>query len=36
MVLYYILLPLAWIVFHIGFRVECIGRENMKKVRTSG
>ena len=27
MVLYYILLPLAWIVFHIGFRVECIGRE---------
>ena len=36
MVLYYILLPLAWIVFHIGFRVECIGRENLKMVRTSG
>ena len=36
MVLYYILLPLAWIVFYIGFRVECIGRENLKKVRTSG
>lgn len=36
MILYYILLPLAWIVFHIGFRVECIGRENLKKVRTSG
>ena len=36
MVLYYILLPLAWIVFHIGFRVECIGRANLKKVRTSG
>lgn len=36
MVFYYILLPLAWIVFHIGFRVECIGRENLKKVRTSG
>ena len=36
MVLYYILLPLAWILFHIGFRVECIGRENLKKVRTSG
>ena len=36
MVLYYILLPLAWIVFHLGFRVECIGRENLKKVRTSG
>lgn len=36
MVLYYILLPLVWIVFHIGFRVECIGRENLKKVRTNG
>ena len=36
MVLYYILLPLAWSVFHIGFRVECIGRENLKKVRTNG
>ena len=36
MVLYYILLPLAWIVFHIGFRVECIGRENLRKVRTNG
>ena len=36
MILYYILLPLAWLVFHIGFRVECIGRENLKKVRTSG
>ena len=36
MVLYYILLTLAWIVFHIGFRVECIGRENLKKVRTNG
>ena len=36
MVLYYILLPLAWIVFHIGFRVECIGRENLKNVRTNG
>ena len=36
MILYYILLPLAWIVFHVGFRVECIGRENLKKVRTSG
>ena len=36
MVLYYILLPLAWIVFHIGFRVECIGRENLKKIETKG
>lgn len=36
MVLYYILLPLAWIVFHIGFRVQTVGRENLKKVRTKG
>ena len=36
MVLYYILLPLAWIVFHIGFRVQAVGRENLKKVRTKG
>lgn len=36
MVLYYILLPLAWIVFHIGFRVECVGRENLKKIETGG
>lgn len=36
MVLYYILLPLAWIVFHIGFRVECVGRENLKKIETKG
>lgn len=36
MVLYYILLPLAWLVFRIGFRVECVGRENLKKVQTSG
>ena len=36
MVLYYILLPLAWLVFHIGFRVEGVGRENLKKVQTGG
>ena len=36
MVLYYILVPLAWIVFHIGFRVECVGRENLKKVQSRG
>lgn len=36
MVLYYILLPLAWLAFHIGFRVECVGRENLKKVQTGG
>jgi len=36
MVLYYILLPLAWLVFHIGFRVECVGHENLKKVQTGG
>lgn len=36
MVLYYILLPLAWLVFHIGFRVQTEGRENLKKVQTRG
>lgn len=36
MVLYYILLPLAWIVFHIGFRVSAEGRDNLKKIRTRG
>ena len=36
MVLYYILLPLAWLVFHIGFHVRTEGRENLKKVQTRG
>ena len=36
MVLYYILLPLAWLVFHIGFRVRCVGHENLKKIGTKG
>lgn len=36
MVLYYILLPLAWIVFHVGFRVRVEGRDNLKKIRTRG
>lgn len=36
MVLYYILLPLAWLVFHIGFRVRTEGRDNLKKIRTRG
>lgn len=36
MVLYYILLPLAWLVFHVGFRVRTEGRENLKKVQNRG
>lgn len=36
MVLYYILLPLAWIVFHVGFRARAEGRDNLKKIRTRG
>lgn len=36
MVLYYILLPLAWIVFHVGFLVRAEGRDNLKKIRTRG
>ena len=31
MILYYILVPLAWLVFHIGFRVRCEGREKPGK-----
>lgn len=34
--LYYILLPLVWIVFHVGFRVRAEGRDNLKKIRTRG
>ncbi|MGN0707139.1 MAG: lysophospholipid acyltransferase family protein [Faecalibacterium sp.] len=36
MVLYYILVPLAWLIWHIGFRIEVIGRDNLKKVATKG
>ena len=36
MVLYYILMPLAWLVWHIGFRIRVEGRENLKKVQTGG
>ena len=36
MVLYYILVPLAWLVWHIGFRIRVEGRENLKKVQTGG
>ncbi|MFI3170222.1 MAG: lysophospholipid acyltransferase family protein [Faecalibacterium sp.] len=30
---YYIVVVLAWIVFRIGFRVKCIGKENLIKGR---
>ena len=36
MILYYILLPFAWILFHLGFRVHAVGRENLRKVQTKG
>ena len=36
MVLYYILVPLAWLVWHLGFRIRVEGRENLKKVQTGG
>ena len=36
MILYYIIVPLAWLVFNIGFRVRGEGRENLKKVGTKG
>ena len=34
--LYYLLLPLAWVLFHLLFRIKVIGRENLKKVKTKG
>ena len=36
MILYYILVPFAWILWHIGFRIHVEGRENLKKVQTKG
>jgi len=36
MVLYYILVPLAWLAWHIGFRIQTTGRENLKKTGTKG
>ena len=34
MVLYYILVPFAWLLWHLGFRIRVEGRENLKKVQT--
>lgn len=36
MVLYYILVPLAWLLWNIGFRIQVVGRDNLKKVGTRG
>ena len=36
MLLYYILIPFAWLLWHIGFRIRVEGRENLKKVQTKG
>ena len=36
MILYYILVPFAWALWHIGFRIRVEGRENLKKVQTKG
>ena len=33
---YYILVPFAWLLWHIGFRIHVEGRENLKKVQTKG
>ena len=32
MLLYWILLPIVWVLAHILFRFEVIGRENLKAV----
>ena len=36
MMLYYILIPFAWLLWHLGFRIRVEGRENLKKVQTKG
>ena len=36
MLLYYILVPLAWLAWHIVFRIEVVGRENLKRVQSGG
>ena len=36
MLLYYILVPLAWLVWHLVFQIQVIGRDNLKKVATPG
>ena len=33
MLLYWILLPIVWVLAHILFRFEVIGRENLEAVR---
>ncbi len=33
MLLYYILIPFAWLLWHIGFRIRVEGRENLKRCR---
>ena len=35
MLLYWILLPIVWVLAHIVFRIQVIGRENLKAVRRS-
>ncbi len=34
--LYFIIVPVAWLVWHVAFRIKVIGRENLKKIATSG
>lgn len=36
MLLYYILVPLAWVAWHLVFRIQVIGWDNLKKVATPG
>ncbi len=31
--MYYILLPIAWLVWHVGFRIRVVGRENLIRDR---
>ena len=34
--LYPVILTGAWLVWHIVFRIQVIGRENLKKIQTAG
>lgn len=34
--LYYIALPVAWLLWHLGFRIKVIGRENLRRRGSRG
>ena len=34
--LYPVILCAAWLIWHVAFRIQVIGRENLKKVQSTG